>query len=496
MDEIRGRFYARCEEIHDLQEIQQLLEWDQQVIMPRKGAEQRANQQAALAALAHRRLTDPAFGDLIFAVEAGPGCDGDVAADLREARRAHDRAVKIPEALVAERAKACALAQVAWEEAKAQDDFASFEPHVAKVLDLTRRVAEAVGTENRYDALLDEYEPGMTEAELKALFSDLRDRLVRLIDKILGAPRKPSQDVLRRHYPEAGQEAFGIRVAKDMGYDFDAGRLDRSVHPFTSGTFGDVRITTRYDERYLGTALFGTLHEAGHALYEQGLDPARYKHPAGAYASLGLHESQSRFWENLIGRSMPFWRHYLPVLQEHFPGVLDDVPVDAFCAAVNVCQPSLIRVEADEVTYNLHIILRFELESALVSGALGTKDLPAAWNEKMRAFLGIAPPSDQVGVLQDIHWSAGLFGYFPTYALGNLYAAQFMEVLRRDLPDLDGRLAEGDLLPVRAWLTEKVHRQGRRHLPQDLCQRITGRRLSADASMDYLAAKFGEVYGF
>jgi carboxypeptidase Taq len=495
MNETKQRFYARCLEIHDLQEIQQLLEWDQQVIMPRKGAEQRANQQAALAALAHRRLADPAFGELLSGVEDGAAGDEDLAADAREARRAYDRAVKIPEALVAERAKACALAQVAWEEAKPRDDFASFEPHLAKVLDLTRRVAEAVGTENRYDALLDEYEPGMTEAELKVLFSDLRGRLVRLMDKLLGASRRPSQEVLRRHYPAAGQEAFGIRVAKDMGYDFDAGRLDRSVHPFTSGTFGDVRITTRYDERYLSTALFGTLHEAGHALYEQGLDPERYRNPAGAYCSLGVHESQSRFWENLIGRSMPFWRHYLPVLKERFPGVLDGESVEGFYGAVNVCQPSLIRVEADEVTYNLHIILRFELESALVSGTLRTKDLPGAWNEKTKAILGIVPPSDQTGVLQDIHWSAGLFGYFPTYALGNLYAAQFMEALRADLPDLDARLSGGDLLPVKAWLNARVHRQGRKYLPQDLCLRITGRHLSADASMAYLSAKFGEVYG-
>jgi carboxypeptidase Taq len=299
-----------------------------------------------------------------------------------------------------------------------------------------------------------------------------------------------------RTYPVAAQEALCRRMAADMGYDFEAGRLDRSAHPFTNGTFGDVRITTRYGETFLNMALFGTLHEAGHALYEQGLDAERYRNPSGQACSLGIHESQSRFWENLIGRSRPFWKRYYPELKKAFPGTLDDVDLERFYGAINVCEPSLIRVEADEVTYNLHIILRFELESALLSGDLRPADLPSAWREKSRALLGIEPPTDAEGALQDIHWSAGLVGYFPTYALGNLYGAQFLEAMRAEIPDLDARVERGDLLSPKAWLNEKIHVHGRRYLAPELCERVTGRPLSSGPLMAYLGKKFGEIYGF
>jgi carboxypeptidase Taq len=283
---------------------------------------------------------------------------------------------------------------------------------------------------------------------------------------------------------------------EDMGYDLTSGRLDRSAHPFTMGTLGDVRITTRYDERFLNMALFGTIHETGHALYEQGLDPSRFRDPAGCFCSMGIHESQSRFWENMVGRSKPFWAHYYPVLRETFPGVLDDVAPEDFYRAINVVAPSLIRVEADEVTYNLHIILRFELESAMISGELGVEDLPGAWNEKMQAFFGIRPPTDREGVLQDIHWSTGAIGYFPTYALGNLYAAQFAGKMREELPDVDEQVARGDLKAVKAWLNENIHRRGRLFLPQDLCRLVTGAPLTARHSIEYLNGKYGEIYGF
>ena len=435
------RFTQKCRAIHDLQEVQQLLEWDQQVMMPRKGAEQRSYHLATMAALTHARITDPEFGDLIETLASRLDLEEDLRADVREARRAWERAVKIPEALVAERARACSLAQVAWEEARRDDNFGAFEPYLTKVLALTRETAAAIGTANPYDALLDDFEPGMTEEALKAIFSELRDRLVPLLDKIKGASDRPTQEVLKRAYSLAGQEAFGRSVIADMGYDLKAGRLDVSAHPFTNGTFGDVRITTRYDEHFLNMAIFGTMHEAGHAIYEQGLDPDRYRDAAGGYCSLGIHESQSRFWENVIGRSRPFWHHYYPLLQKTFPGVLDDVSEESFYRAINVVEPSFIRVEADEVTYNLHIILRFELESALLAGGLEAKDLPGAWNEKFTAFFGITPPTGREGVLQDVHWSAGLVGYFPTYALGNLYAAQFREKMRQDIRDLDDQVA-------------------------------------------------------
>lgn len=496
MSDALDRFLEKCREIHDLTEVQQTLEWDQQVMMPRKGVEQRSRQMAALATLVHAKTTEPEMGELIAALEASPHLDEVRRADVREARRAWDRAVKIPAALVAERARVTSLAQVAWEEARAKSDFAAFRPHLEAVLGVTREVAKAIGTPNAYDALLDDFEPGMTEAELKVVFADLRDRLVVILDKIKGAKTPPTQEVLKRRYPRPGQEAFGRRVMTDMGYDLEAGRLDVSAHPFTNGTLGDVRITTRYDENFLSMALFGTMHEAGHALYEQGLDPERYRDPSGCACSLGIHESQSRFWENMVGRSRPFWTRYFPLLKETFPGTLDDVDLESFYRAINVVQPSFIRVEADEVTYGLHIILRFELESALLAGTLEAADLPAAWNEKFSAFFGITPPSDREGVLQDVHWSAGLIGYFPTYALGNLYAAQFRQAMRKDIPDMDARVAAGDLRPLKEWLNRKVHRLGRLYLPGELCVRVTGKPLSADAATAYMTEKFGEIYKF
>jgi carboxypeptidase Taq len=492
-DELK-RLMEKVHLIHDLNEAQQALEWDQQVMMPRLGAEQRSRELGALATVAHFALVDPELGELIQSLHDSETLGADARADLREAKRARDRAIKLPASLVAERARTCSLAQVAWESARERSDFPAFVPHLRRVFEISREVAAAIGTENPYDALLDEYEPGTSEAELRPIFADLRERLVPILDRIQGAPRQASQAVLKRAYPLPQQEAFGRRVAVDMGYDLEAGRLDRSAHPFTSGPLGDVRITTRYDERFLSTSLFGIIHEAGHAIYEQGLDPARYRDPSGQACSLGIHESQSRFWENLIGRSLPFWTHYYPLLRQTFPGVLDDTPLHEFYRAINVCAPSLIRVEADEITYNLHIILRFELESALLHGDLDVADLPAAWSTKMQALLGIKPGTDREGVLQDVHWSAGLIGYFPTYALGNLYAAQLMSQLRRDLPDLETLIGAGRLRPIKQWLNQAIHVHGRRHLAPELCRRVTGRAPAADDLIDYLKNKYYDIY--
>ncbi len=488
------RFVEKSLVIHDLMEIQQLLEWDQQVMMPRKGAEQRGAHQAALARVVHERLADPEFGDLLSRLE-GMALGEDSAADLREARRAWERAVKVPSRLVSERAKTVALAQEAWIEAKPKGDFGAFLPHLEHVLGLTREMASLLNPDSPYDALLEEYEPGMTEAELATVFADLKDRLRPLLDRILGAPSPPDASVLERRYPVEAQEDFCRSLAADLGYDYEAGRLDRSAHPFTNGTFRDVRITTRYSETFLNMAVFGTIHETGHALYEQGLDPERFRMPAGQACSLGIHESQSRFWENVVGRSRPFWSRYFPKLRRTFPSALEGVKEEDFYRAINVVKPSLIRVEADEVTYNLHIILRFELESALLKGSLEPRDLPEAWRAAMKSLLGIEPPSDREGVLQDIHWAAGLVGYFPTYALGNLYGGQFLQALRADLPNLDARIAAGDFAPVREWLRINIHRQGRRYLAPELCLRVTGSALSAAPLMAYLEEKFTDVYG-
>ena len=488
-------FYTRARRIFDLAQARQVLEWDQKAVMPPRGVTQRSQQLAALAEVIHGQSTDPAFGELIARLEASPDLDEFVRADVREARRAFDRAVRIPVRLVAERAEACALAETAWEAAKAANDFAAFRPHLERVLALTRELASGLDPAHPYDALLDEYEPGLTEAALRVVFADLKARLLPVLDAVRGAARQPDPGCLGRHFPEAGQRAFCLRLVQDMGFDLAAGRLDTSAHPCTDGTLDDVRLTTRYQEDFLPSAIFGTLHEAGHGLYEQGLDPARFRDPAGPFCSMGIHESQSRLWENLIGRSRPFWSHYYPVLRQAFPGVLDDVPVDGFFGAVNRVAPSLIRIEADEVTYNLHIILRFELESDLVAGRIEARDLPALWRVRMRETLGLEPAEDRAGVLQDVHWVAGLIGYFPTYALGNLYAAQFMEQLRRDLPDLDERLARGELRGVKDWLNRNLHRHGRRWTAAELCARVTGRPLSAEPLLRHLEDRVAGVYG-
>ena len=488
-------FYEKVRLIHDLTEAQQNLDWDMQVMMPRKGAAQRANQASALAGQVHLLATDPALGEAIAALESDPSLDAVARADVREARRAFDREVKLPARLVTERAQAVALAQGAWEEARPKNDFAGFLPHLEKVVSLTREMAERLKTTSAYDALLDEYEPGMTEAELKRIFADLKGRLIPLLDALRGAPKRPDDSILHRDYPKEKQRAFCRRMVGDMGFDLDAGRLDESAHPFTNGTFRDVRLTTRYMEDFLQAALFGAMHEAGHGIYEQGLDPERFRDPAGQACSLGIHESQSRFWENIIGRSRPFWEFYFNPLKETFPGSLGNVSAEAFYGAVNSVKPSLIRVEADEATYNLHILVRFDIESDLLAGKVQPRELPALWNAKMKEYLGITPPDDRDGVLQDIHWSAGLIGYFPTYALGNLYAAQFREALLKEVTDLSARLAKGDLLVVKRWLNENIHRHGRLLLSNELCIKVTGEPLSAQPFIRYLKEKYAEIYG-
>ena len=495
MPETLKRFYDKSHQIFDLSQAQQALEWDQEVIMPPKGLNQRAHQLSALASAVHERLTDPALGDLIARLEAQDGLEETVRADVREARRAFDRAATIPGRLVAERVEACSLAQAAWEKARPGSDFAAFLPHLERVVGLTRELADAIGGGSRYDALLEDYEPGMTEARLRTVFTDLKARLLPLLGAICGASRTPDSGILSRRFPRAGQEAFCLRVLGDMGFDLEAGRFDVSAHPFTNGTMQDVRLTTRYLEDHLPAAVFGTIHEGGHGLYEQGLDPVRYRDPAGQACSMGIHESQSRLWENLIGRSRAFWSHYYEPLRGACPGVLDDVTPDAFYAAVNAVAPSLVRIEADEATYNLHIILRFDLESDLLAGRIEARDLPELWRSKMQEYLGLEPAEDRLGVLQDIHWAAGLFGYFPTYALGNLYGAQFLEAMRRDLPDLDQRVARGELRPAKDWLNRNIHVHGKRWSAEELCLRVTGRALSAEPLMRHLQAKYGEVYG-
>ncbi|MEW5774678.1 MAG: carboxypeptidase M32 [Thermodesulfobacteriota bacterium] len=474
-----------------------LLHWDQRTHIPEKGHDCRAEQVAALARLIHSRNTDPRLGDDLAAAAAGPAePDSPRAANLREMRRAYDRAARIPEDLAAALALACARAESAWERARPANDWKGFLPHLEEVLALRRQEAEAVGyAAEPYDALLDAYEPYATAADMVPLFAALRPALVALLDRIRGSARRPDPALLRRPIPAAAQEAFARQVAQAIGYDFAAGRLDRTAHPFATRIApGDTRITTRFKEDRLAEALFGVIHEAGHALYEQGLPAGDFGLPTGEAVSLGLHESQSRLWENVTARSRGFWTHFLPLAQEQLPA-LAGIPLDDFVFAVNEVTPGLIRVDADEVTYNLHVLLRFELELALVRGDLPAADLPGAWNDAMRDTLGLTPPDFASGVMQDVHWSAGLFGYFPTYTLGNVIAAQLAAAMRRDLGDPEPMHAKGDFAPQLAWLREKIHVHGSRYAPRDLVRRATGAEPDPAFLIRYLEEKYGALYG-
>jgi carboxypeptidase Taq len=477
-----------------------VLGWDERTYMPRAGSVHRGEQMALLARLGHEMLTDRRIGELLAAVEgsslvADPASDA--GANVREIRRLHDRQVKLPKELVEELARVTTQAQGAWQEARQHSDFARFRPWLEKIVALKSQEAAAVGyTGAPYDALLDEYEPGATVAEITRLFADLAVGLVPLVANIVASGNRPDRDILRREFPVDRQEVFGQAAAAAIGFDFEGGRLDTTTHPFCSGIGpGDCRITTRYNPRFFNEAFFGILHESGHGLYEQGLDPAHAGTPLGSATSLGIHESQSRLWENQVGRSRPFWEHFFPRARQTFPAALRDVSLDAWLFAVNDVQPSFIRVEADEATYNLHIILRFELEQALLNGDLAPADVPDAWSQKFQKLLGLTPPNDARGCLQDIHWSFGGLGYFPTYTLGNLYAAQLMEHARRDLPGLDDDFRRGDFGPLKGWLADNIYRHGQRFRAGELCRRITGRSLDHRPFLSYLRAKYEPLYG-
>ena len=427
--------------IEDLKSAAAVLSWDQETFMPDGAAEARAQQLSTLKTMAHERFVTDEIGALLdkaeTAVERGEATD--MQADLvRVVRRDYDRARKLPSDLVSALSQAASRGQTAWKQARANDDFDHFAPHLEELVDLTIQKAEALGYETeRYDALLDEYEPGLPTSAVVDTFADLRKQLVPLVDAIAEQPA-PNDAMLHGAFPVDQQKAFGEAVITDFGYDFDCGRQDISAHPFTTSfDVTDVRLTTRFDETFLPSGLFSTLHEAGHGLYEQGIAAELVRTPLAEGTSLGIHESQSRFYENVIGRSRPFWQHYYPALQDTFPDALGGVSLDDFYRAINRSEPSLIRVEADEVTYNLHIMLRFELERALVQEDLAVQDLPAAWNDRMDTYLGITPDSDANGVLQDVHWSFGAIGYFPTYALGTLMSAQIANAMRKALPDFD-----------------------------------------------------------
>ncbi len=494
------RLIAEIKQIALLGSCASVLGWDKQTYMPKGGAGHRAEQLALLVGMIHERATAPQIGDYLAEIENSDLVSdpySEAAVNVRELRRDYDRAIKLPRSLVEELARVATISQQVWREAREKSDYALFQPHLKKILDLKYQQVRALGNgETPYDTLLDDYEPGETSENLTRVFSGLRDELVELVGAIAESGKKPDENILTRTYPIDQQEAFGKIAAAQIGFNFDNGRLDITTHPFCSGIGpGDTRLTTRYNTHHFSESFFSIMHEAGHGIYDQGLNDEYYGTPMGSSISLGIHESQSRMWENFVGRSEAFWAHFYPKVQAAFPDALSDVSERDFYGAINTIAPSFIRVEADEATYNLHIMLRFELEQALINGGLKAEDVPGVWNETFEKYLGITPPDDTQGCLQDIHWSGGGIGYFPTYALGNLYAAQFFEQARQEVGDLDAQFAEGVFDPLKNWLTEKIYSQGQRYRANELIEVVTGKPLSHEPLMRHLRAKYEPLYG-
>ena len=494
-------------EIQHLKDAAALLSWDQETYMPAGGGQTRAEQLATLQTLAHAKFVSPEIEDLLFqhidpttglANAETNGLDDASKALVREIWRDFSRAKKLPSDFVNRLERECSLAQQVWAEARRRDDFTSFLPNLQSVVALKFEEIDYLGYDDSpYDALLDAYEPGATVAQLQPLFATLRHGLRDLLQHVREAASPPDDRLLFQTYDKQQQLAFGKLVLQGMGYDFNRGRLDLSAHPFTTSFHPtDVRVTTRVFEKDLPSCLFSCIHEGGHGLYDQGLPQEHYGTPLGEPLSLGIHESQSRLWENNVGRSKAFWTHFFPLLRQYFPAQLGTISLDAFHAALNRVKPSLIRVEADEVTYNLHIMVRFDIELALIEKQVQVKDLPGLWREKMQEYLGIIPERDADGVLQDVHWSLGALGYFPTYTLGNLYASMFFQQACQDIPGLETDIQQGHLLSLKTWLNHNIHQCGRQYSSADLLHRITGRALSVEPFLSYLRTKIGDIYGF
>ena len=486
-------------EVSDLGKAASVLGWDQQVNMPIMGGEARGQQLATLSKIAQEKFTSDEVGKLLEDLKkefAGADLNTDDAAVIRVAARNYDKSKRVPPEFVAEQAIVSSKAFEAWVEARAKSDFSIFRPHLEKVVELVQKyISFFPPADHPYDTLLDDYEPGMKTEDVKAIFNALRPKQVALI-KAISSSKQVKDDFLFKKYNEAKLLSFGEQIITQFGYDWRRGRQDKAPHPFeTTFSVNDVRITTRYEADNPLAMLFSTMHESGHAMYEQGINPAYERTSLAGGTSLAIHESQSRMWENLVGRSLPFWEHFFPRAQQVFPTALADVALADFHFAINDVRPSLIRVEADEATYNLHILIRFELEQVLLTGDLPVTDLPDAWRTKYRELLGIEPPDAASGVLQDIHWSAGLFGYFPTYSLGNLYAAQLFAAADRELGGLADLFRRGEFTPLRTWLREKIHAPGQRYSASELARRATGESLSHAALVSQLRTRLAPLYG-
>ncbi len=499
---------SKLREIHHLRDAAAVLSWDQETYMPQRSGAIRAEQLATLQTLAHNQLGSSEIESLLGSfldLETGTilpqqhaSLDEASQALLRETWRDFSRAKKLPSHFVNELERECSLAQQVWVEARKTNDFKRFLPNLERLVGFKRQEADYLGyTDSPYNALLDTFEPGSTVAQLRPLFAELRTHLIRLLDQIRNSPVQPNTKLLTQSFDTSKQVDFGRLVLKQMGYNFERGRLDLSAHPFTTSFHPtDVRVTTRVFDTDLPSCLFSCIHEGGHGLYEQGLSAQHYGTPLGEAISLGIHESQSRLWENSVGRSQAFWQYFYPKLQEVFPTQLGGVQADEFYLAINQVVPSLIRVEADELTYNLHIMVRFEIELEIIEGRVHVEDLPELWNVKIQEYLGITPSNDAEGVLQDVHWSFGAFGYFPTYTLGNLYAAMLFYQAKKDMADLEQNIGQGNFLPLKNWLNDRVHQWGRQYSAGELIRRVTGQALTPEPFIQDLEEKFSNLYQF
>jgi len=482
---------SRLADVDALRSATKIMDWDQQTYMPAGAGDARADHVSILSRMAHEAFTSD---ETLKALEGAKAeAEGEDAAMIRVTQRDLDLATKLPAAFVEEKSKLAATAHEEWVVARSKSDFASFAPTLEKMFELARREAEYLGyTDHIYDALLDEYEEGATAADVRGMFNAVKGPQVELVKAIKDQP-VIDDSLLYGEWDEAKQSAFTQHLAKEVGFDFNRGRQDTAAHPFCANwSVSDVRLTTRY-KPYLGSAIFGTLHESGHGMYEQGSPLAWDRTPLAGGVSLGIHESQSRTWENIVGRSLPFWKRFLPELKKQFPA-LGDVDLNTFYRAINKVEPSYIRVEADELTYNLHVLTRFELECDILTGALAVKDLPEAWNAKYTEYLGVTPRNDAEGCLQDVHWSSGAIGYFPTYSMGNLLSYQIWAKLQEDLGDTDALIENGDFASILGWLKDKVYSKGRMYSPKDLVLQVTGKPIGAADYLEGLGQKYRGIY--
>lgn len=496
MTTLEQDFLELLKEQHAYEEALALLQWDLRTKAPKQGVESRSETIGFLSQKAHELATSNQMKSFIDQLKDKTS-DRIVQRALEECEEEYNRSRKIPSSEYKEYIMLQSKSESVWEEAREQNDFSMLQPYLEKLVEYNRKFAEYWGYDNHiYDALLHNYEPGVTTETLDRVFPELRVSLSSLLEKIKQAEVKPDPSILQHHFPKAQQKTFTLEILKQMGYDFKAGRLDETVHPFAiSLNSGDVRVTTRYDENDFRMAIFGTIHEGGHALYEQNIDKSLAQTPLASGTSMGIHESQSLFWENFISRSEAFWENQYELFKSCAPESFKHIPFEQFYRAVNEVKPSFIRIEADELTYCLHIMIRYELEKALISGEIEVKDLPELWNDKMESYLGIRPKSDKEGVLQDVHWAGGDFGYFPSYALGYMYAAQFNHVLSSEL-NTSNLVQNGNLSPIKDWLTTNIHQYGKMKKPLEILEKVTNEQLNPDYLVNYLTEKYSKIYKF